>query len=87
MNKGELVAALAAKTEMTKKESEAALNGIDRLRHLRSEESSGSRGPQSPHRRFREDRCLQGSRFQGRQGSEGRCEQEEEVIQGSQKKP
>ena len=28
MNKGELVAALAAKTEMTKKESEAALNGI-----------------------------------------------------------
>ena len=28
MNKGEQVAALAAKTEMTKKESEAALNGI-----------------------------------------------------------
>ena len=28
MNKGELVAALAAKTETTKKESEAALNGI-----------------------------------------------------------
>ena len=28
MNKGELVAALAAKTEMTKKESEAALNGV-----------------------------------------------------------
>ena len=28
MNKGELVAALAAKTELTKKESEAALNGI-----------------------------------------------------------
>ena len=28
MNKGELIAALAAKTEKTKKESEAALNGI-----------------------------------------------------------
>ena len=28
MNKGELIAALAAKTEMTKKESEVALNGI-----------------------------------------------------------
>ena len=28
MNKGELIAALAAKTEMTKKESEAALNGV-----------------------------------------------------------
>jgi len=28
MNKGELVAALAAKTEMTKKDSEAALNGV-----------------------------------------------------------
>ena len=102
MNKGELVAALAAKTEMTKKESEAALNGIidviaesmakgekvqligfgtfEALRHLRSQESSGSRGPQSPHRRFREDRCLQGPRFQSRQGPEGRCEQEEEVI-------
>ncbi len=28
MNKGELVAALAAKTELTKKDSEAALNGV-----------------------------------------------------------
>ena len=28
MNKGELVAALSAKTELTKKESETALNGI-----------------------------------------------------------
>ena len=28
MNKGELIAALAAKTEMTKKESELALNGV-----------------------------------------------------------
>ena len=28
MNKGELIAALAAKTEMTKKDSEAALNAI-----------------------------------------------------------
>ncbi len=28
MNKGELVAALAAKTELTKKESELALNGV-----------------------------------------------------------
>ena len=28
MNKGELVSALAAKTEMTKKESEVALNGL-----------------------------------------------------------
>ena len=28
MNKGELIAALAAKTEKTKKESEAAMNGI-----------------------------------------------------------
>ena len=28
MNKGELIAALAAKTETTKKESEVALNGI-----------------------------------------------------------
>ena len=28
MNKGELVAALAAKTELTKKDSETALNGV-----------------------------------------------------------
>ena len=28
MNKGELVAALAAKTELSKKDSEAALNGL-----------------------------------------------------------
>ena len=28
MNKGELIAALAAKTEMTKKDSEAALNAV-----------------------------------------------------------
>ena len=28
MNKGELVAALAEKTDMTKKDSEAALNGV-----------------------------------------------------------
>jgi len=28
MNKGELVAALAAKTELTKKDSETALNGL-----------------------------------------------------------
>ncbi len=28
MNKGELIAAVSAKTEMTRKESEAALNGI-----------------------------------------------------------
>ena len=28
MNKGELIAALAAKTELTKKDSETALNGI-----------------------------------------------------------
>ena len=28
MNKGELIAALSEKTELTKKESEAALNGI-----------------------------------------------------------
>ena len=28
MNKGELIAALAAKTELTKKDSEAVLNGV-----------------------------------------------------------
>ncbi len=28
MNKGEMIAALAAKTELTKKESELALNGV-----------------------------------------------------------
>ena len=56
MNKGELIAALANKTEMTK-------------------ESSCPRCPQPPHRRFCEDRCLQGSCFQGRQSSEGRCQQ------------
>ena len=88
MNKGELIAALAAKTEMTKKDSETALNAVldviaesmakgekVQLIDLRSQESSCPRCPQPPHRRFCEDRCLQGSRFQGRQGSEGRCEQ------------
>ena len=72
MNKGELIAALAAKTEMTKKDSETALNAV--LDVIAESMAKGEK-VQLIGWRFCEDRCLQGSRFQGRQGSEGRCEQ------------
>ena len=71
MNKGELITALAAKTEMTKKESEAALNAV--LDVIAESMAKGEKVQLIG--RFREDRCLQGPRFQGRQGSEGRCKQ------------
>ena len=81
MNKGELIAALAAKTEKTKKESEAALNGI--LDVIAESMAKGEKvqliGFGTFEAKERPAR-LQGPRFQGRQGSEGRCEQEEKVI-------
>ena len=97
MNKGELVAALSAKTEMTKKDSEAALNALidvigatiaagDKVQLIGfgTFEAPRPRGPQPPYRRRCEDRRVQGPRFQGRQGSEGQGQQ---VISVFQRKP
>ena len=71
MNKTELIAAIAEKAELTKKDSDAAVNAIfetistalaggDKVQLAADER--GDRDPRFPYRRF-----------QGRQGSEGCC--------------
>ena len=86
MNKTELIAAVAEKSGLSKKDSEAAvvatiaaitdaLKADDKVQIVGfgSFEEGRPHGPQPPHRRGHGDRCQQEPHLQGRQGSEGRC--------------
>ena len=88
MNKTELIAAVAEKSGLSKKDSEAAvaatiaaiteaLKAEDKVQIVGfgsfEVKKKAAHGPQSPHRRDHGDRCQQEPHFQGRQGSEGRC--------------
>ena len=85
MNKTELIAAVAEKANLSKKDTEAAVNAAlavvtealakeekVQLWLFRDQEARCSLRREPPHRRCRHHRRRQGARFQGRQGSEGR---------------
>ncbi len=86
MNKAELINAIAASTELTKKDAEKALSAtleaitnalaqgdkVQGLRLLRGEEARRPHRPQSPHQGAHRDPRFRHARVQGRQGSEGR---------------
>ena len=79
MNKTELIATVAEKTGLSKKDTEAAVNAtlLTITETLKAEEKVqlvgfGSYRSEPPYQGDRGDPRRQGTRFQGRQGSEGR---------------
>ena len=85
MNKTELIAAVAEKSELSKKDAEKAINAVVStiVDALKADEKVSIVGfgafeaktrPQSGNRQGDRDRCDQGGCVQGRQSSEGRSQ-------------
>ena len=75
MNKTELIAAIAEKAEISKKDSEKALKAfVDVIRNIRSKQESSKRRKKPADRKDNEDRGLQGTEVQSRKSFKG-CNQ------------